>query len=337
MRSHLFKRQQSCPPLTMDITLTDGIKEYVLQNRVYIPPERRNMTLPTIDTRSLQTTAHTKAYIYLIREREFYHQDKPVYKFGMTKSANVLERLNDYKKGYELIMSQMVPKGRVVEIEKNIKSEFKKIFKQHPDGFEYFIGNPYYMRSVINIVCEDFPPEIANQKLSEIITERNMLADRMRYDDAEYALNKFGEENYDFITKHENPRQYIINILERHEGGICKYIVDKHFNQKDSQNHNIRIDKKFISIYDGEWILRTRDFGIEAIISNVKKDIDRFIQEYGIYDKDVFAEFTRTVGDIIGLKLDDTFDSGLDDKARCKQAQNVYELIHHNLKYSDLM
>jgi hypothetical protein len=325
MSKHLHNRQKTCPPQSSHITLTEDIKEYILLNRVYYP------VLPAVATSTLSTTPHTKGHIYLIREREFYHRDVPVYKVGMTKSSNVFDRLSDYKKGYEFILSQMVPRARVVEIEKNIKTEFKKIFKQHPDGFEYFIGDPYYMQSIISIVCQDFPPEIANKKLSDIIKEKNMLADRERYDDAAFARNKFGEESFDFLTEQDDPRQYIIKVLERQEGGLAKYIIDKHFNQKYSQNNNIRIDKKCTSVYDGEWILRTRDQCITMIIDNVKKDIDRFVQEYGIYDNHLFTEFTRTIGHLIGLNLDDTFVCTLDDKTRCKQTNDVYDLIHYSM------
>lgn len=95
-------------------------------------------------------------YIYLLREREFKMRGDNVYKVGRTiqgRCSLQLRRLNDYKKGSELCFVRQVNNIKVVEIETTIKAEFRKVFKRHADGHEYFYGDMEHMIDIINTVC----------------------------------------------------------------------------------------------------------------------------------------------------------------------------------------
>ena len=93
----------------------------------------------------------THGYLYLIREREFLQRDENVYKIGMTVQGPKLriKRLDAYKKGSELRMVVYCPVERVFETEKVLKNNFRQIFEAHPDGFEYFVGDPVKMTRLI--------------------------------------------------------------------------------------------------------------------------------------------------------------------------------------------
>ena len=83
------------------------------------------------------------SYIYLIREREFLNNDDDVYKVGRTTQYpdNIIHRLRSYKKKSEIILVLQCDPKDVVELETTIKRQFRKRFKSHPDGTEYFRGD----------------------------------------------------------------------------------------------------------------------------------------------------------------------------------------------------
>jgi thiol-disulfide isomerase/thioredoxin len=91
-------------------------------------------------------------YIYLIREREFLLRGEDVYKVGATVQnfpSLQIRRLSDYKKGSQLLCTCICDYNIVFNIEKQIKELFNKKFNRHPDGTEYFIGNPNEMLKII--------------------------------------------------------------------------------------------------------------------------------------------------------------------------------------------
>ena len=96
-------------------------------------------------------------YIYLLREREFLHNQQEVYKVGRTvqKGASLLlDRMKAYKKGSELCFMRQVPVDNVVLTETLIKTRFNQLFNRHPDGTEYFIGDMNDMIKVINQIID---------------------------------------------------------------------------------------------------------------------------------------------------------------------------------------
>jgi uncharacterized C2H2 Zn-finger protein len=98
------------------------------------------------------------AYIYLIREREFVRLNEQVYKHGKTRQkfpCNIINRLNDYKTGSELVMIKQVPEYLVDTIEQNITRTFKYCFERHEDGHEYFVGDPFKMMNIIDDIIRE--------------------------------------------------------------------------------------------------------------------------------------------------------------------------------------
>lgn len=91
-------------------------------------------------------------YIYLIREREFVNSDEHVYKIGATIQKNPslsLTRFNSYKRQSQIICICICESPIVYDIESELKKIFKYTFVKHPDGHEYFIGDPNKMIEII--------------------------------------------------------------------------------------------------------------------------------------------------------------------------------------------
>ncbi len=89
------------------------------------------------------------SYIYLIREREHYLNDKPIYKFGRSTQLpdHKINRLYHYKKGSEIVM--VLQCKNVVETENKIRVLFKQQFIQHIDGHEHYYGDVNQMKKII--------------------------------------------------------------------------------------------------------------------------------------------------------------------------------------------
>jgi hypothetical protein len=100
-------------------------------------------------------------YLYLIREREFYEDNRPIYKAGMTIQApdNVIQRLRAYKKGSEISMTIQCDAAHVKRLEQEMLAVMRAKFNTHGDGHEYFEGDVNEMQSVIwDVVSEAQPP-----------------------------------------------------------------------------------------------------------------------------------------------------------------------------------
>lgn len=110
----------------------------------YLSESRRKKT-------GLESDSTKVSYIYLIREREFLNTNQNIYKVGRTTQEphNKIKRLQDYKKGSEIILVIKVPNEDVVSIEDTIKKEFKTTFKSHTDGCEYFEGDIDKMKRIV--------------------------------------------------------------------------------------------------------------------------------------------------------------------------------------------
>lgn len=106
----------------------------------------------------------TVGYIYLLREREFLHNNLPVYKVGMTNQvANTrVKRLEHYKKGSEIVLLTQIA--------------LKAIFRRHSDGCEYFEGDKLRMTTIIQ----------------DIVNRYNMSSNRPHETEAgEIDINKY--------------------------------------------------------------------------------------------------------------------------------------------------
>ena len=146
MIKHLYSRQKMCPSTVNDIDLTDAVKTYILDNRVYkipkIPKKSKPETILSNEVRN---------YIYLIRPKENVENNQNIYKVGRTKNKELtanFSRLSGYGKGTELIT--ITKCNDCDDLERKILDEFNNKFERHKFGNEYFIGSERQMCDIIN-------------------------------------------------------------------------------------------------------------------------------------------------------------------------------------------
>jgi hypothetical protein len=179
IKDHLFKRVKSCPALSLEknIELTDEIKKYILDNRVYHPP-KLDVTKEknTIITLPKNDYLH---YIYLIRCKENVRHNENIYKIGktITKELTInLKRLTSYGKGTELLFIRQCKNCDIME--KKILKEFNKKFTKYELGNEYFIGD---YDNMIDIIFEFISKEHKEYKeYEEFIKQNNELNENLK-------------------------------------------------------------------------------------------------------------------------------------------------------------
>jgi len=107
----------------------------------------------------VSNTTKSRGYIYLIRKREHVRMKENVFKHGKTKIDKptlFIPRFNGYDKGSELCYVRIVDVDKVDAIETKITQSFRRMFKKHSDGREYFIGNQSDMICKIEEVIEQY-------------------------------------------------------------------------------------------------------------------------------------------------------------------------------------
>jgi hypothetical protein len=147
MRKHFKNLKKICPATINDIELTEEVKNYILDNRIYRIPKNSIIILPENDY------LH---YIYLIRCKENVRHNENIYKIGKTVTKELtinLKRLTSYGIGTELIYITQCKNSNMIET--NILKEFNKKFTKYELGNEYFIGNYNEMRKIINKIIDE--------------------------------------------------------------------------------------------------------------------------------------------------------------------------------------
>ena len=120
-------------------------------------------------------------YIYLLQEREFLKTKEDIFKIGMTTKENH-ERFHQYPKG-SILLFQMICKN-CKDMEKQIVTSFKEIFKQRKDiGNEYFQGNYENMIDIIYSAIKSEKEE--EEKEEEKEKEKNEQNDEYKEEDEE--------------------------------------------------------------------------------------------------------------------------------------------------------
>lgn len=138
MSDHLFKKKKPCPATLNEIELTDFIKNYILDNRVYKIPK---ITTPKIIILKNNEELNSGA-IYIYYTRSCKNADESVYKIG--KAQNYLKRKNGYEKGGDMLFVINVSNRH--ECENIVKDAFKKEYIPRRDyGYEYFEGDIFEM------------------------------------------------------------------------------------------------------------------------------------------------------------------------------------------------
>lgn len=95
----------------------------------------------------------SKGYFYFLREREFVLRNEDVYKIGITVQENPWNRLNQYKKGSEIILLWHLQNPK--KLEDDVKKVFRYKFTQHMDGIEYFEGDKDEMFQCIHSLMSE--------------------------------------------------------------------------------------------------------------------------------------------------------------------------------------
>jgi hypothetical protein len=131
----------------------------MMRHRNYV--EQLQASVVTLDLSEKQESSEEQeyGYIYLIREREFLLRNEEVYKMGCTiqKTASLqLDRFKKYKKGSQLVYTRTCNADSIFKIESEIKDEFRKQFKSHSDGHEYFMGDSCKMINLMNSCMESY-------------------------------------------------------------------------------------------------------------------------------------------------------------------------------------
>jgi hypothetical protein len=109
-------------------------------------------------------------YIYLIQLREWFTQNKNIYKFGRATQVvdRRINRFEQYPKGSKVLLLIEI-ESDPVEIENKIRKEFRKKFKKHTDGHEHFIGDSDEMIDIIYKIVNDDKKKKNIKKLNEKI------------------------------------------------------------------------------------------------------------------------------------------------------------------------
>ncbi len=86
--------------------------------------------------------------MYILQEREFLKEGRPLYKIGRTRQSPN-DRFDDYPKGSKIINYLQVNNSKTTEA--RIKQIFRQKFKQDKDiGTEYFEGDINEMIDQLN-------------------------------------------------------------------------------------------------------------------------------------------------------------------------------------------
>ena len=200
--------------------------------------------------------ADSSGFIYLLQEREFIILNQPIYKIGRT-SQHGLTRFYQYPKNSKLILySDCID---CVKIEKELINLFNTKFKKRNDiGNEYFEGNKFEMKKIINELIEKEENEKnevnENANNQEQIIESNNLAEinqvkKNKMDFSCSRCKKKFRDNYNLNQHLARKKKKFCKIIENdniEKTYACKF-CNKNFTTYQSMNRHLNhycINKK---------------------------------------------------------------------------------------------
>lgn len=141
-----FKYQKKC---INPILIQKELPKATIINNELLTTVKKDIQVAIPVVEGFQKKIENVSYIYLIREREHYLNDKPIYKFGRSTQLpdHKINRLYHYKKGSEIVM--VLQCKNVIETENKIRVLFKQHFIQHIDGHEHYYGDVNIMKKLI--------------------------------------------------------------------------------------------------------------------------------------------------------------------------------------------
>lgn len=161
-RSGLWRHSQKCTaqpvvvPSNASNTETLAVLEQIKEMLKLQTPSQPAPPPP------IQTHVDAPEYVYLLQEREFVHNGRPVYKIGKTKQSNQ-KRFAQYPKGSILLFQRKCHDCH--QVEQQLIQRFQDQYQQKTDiGCEYFEGDPDDM---IEDMCAILSQEHASFKARE--------------------------------------------------------------------------------------------------------------------------------------------------------------------------
>jgi hypothetical protein len=153
MYSHLYTKKKCCVPVLSDIELTDEVKEITLRDRRYT--KKKQILTEDKSTLIVEPSGYTH-YVYLVWPKEYIRSNENIFKTGKTVTkidVINIRRVASYGIGSKIILAiECIDSAKV---EKEILKVFKKKFKKHVFGREFFIGDRYEMKKIITDIVHE--------------------------------------------------------------------------------------------------------------------------------------------------------------------------------------
>lgn len=215
-----------------------------------------------------------KGYIYLIRTTGMVGRCENVYKVGRT-SREIEDRLNEYEKGMERILTIKVSNNK--EAETKIIKELKEKYKQRNElGNEYFEGDIHEI--IITIV------EICKLYKEDNIREKEYVEERFIYNILNECVHKGFSRYIDTRKLHKEYKKEVGKKGEKDRGRFIKKI-GKYILYETKNINGEYIGIKFKGIKEGREYYE-RNMGEMVweyeIIEKEKVGIEKFMEEMGI-------------------------------------------------------
>lgn len=171
IKKHFYDLKKVCPAIENDIELTDYIKNYIMNNRIFKIPEiiKKEFKTTKLEVQNIYE------YIYLVWCKENAKHGEDVYKFGKSKTSEKvinIARIASYGKGSQILLVIECKNANVLE--QKISGQFKKEFVKHDFGNEYFVGNK---KRMMQIIMETVNEEIEAYELVSKTESLNLLTD----------------------------------------------------------------------------------------------------------------------------------------------------------------
>lgn len=150
-------------------------------------------------------------------------------------------------------------------------------------------------------------------------------------------VNAIGSEDITYLTSHPKFKEFMVRCIKGKLNGVCDYLVQKHFNDKHPENHNIRkLNKKddFMELFDGrKWKIRYCDDILQDVFNNMSRDFSDFIEEalseQGIIRKVWLDAFMEQVGKPLDWDFDGEayeYSNEISDENREEIKRRIYRL-----------
>lgn len=145
------------------------------------------------------------------------------------------------------------------------------------------------------------------------------------------VINGLGKENTDYIKD-----EFIARCIKDKADGVCSYLVNKHFNHRHPENHNLKKSRRddFMEFYDGRtWKLKYNEDLLDDVFAFMYSDfanfVDEAISDEGKIKRVWLDNFMRAVGQPLDWDLsndDYEFNETMSDNNKAILKSKIYKL-----------